>query len=127
MVGWELWRSKLDIWWWHVQRRIPHLVWHNDEVDVTITFRDSGRILDDATFDPEFFSDVVEPTRLYEAERILYEIGLRFDTGSGTGGRDWEFDWSLKGPVSVRFRRRTRKPERRISRRLSLVGSSESA
>ena len=35
--------------------------------------------------------------KLFEAEKLLRAAGVSFDTGCGCGGRDWEFDWSLKG------------------------------
>lgn len=34
---------------------------------------------------------------LFKAEDELLLAGVSFDTGSGCEGRDWEFDWSLKG------------------------------
>ena len=34
---------------------------------------------------------------VFQAESLLRKAGVRFDTGYGCGGRDWEFDWSLKG------------------------------
>ena len=34
---------------------------------------------------------------LHSAERELIKAGVSFDTGFGCDGRDWEFDWSLKG------------------------------
>jgi|WetSurSiteA1Bulk_404760.scaffolds.fasta_scaffold00030_13 hypothetical protein len=42
--------------------------------------------------------------KLFQAEKLLNEIGISFDTGGGFGGRDWEWDWSLKGPVKVYFK-----------------------
>jgi len=39
--------------------------------------------------------------KLHEAEKCLMEAGVSFDTGAGFGARDWNFDWSLKGPVKV--------------------------
>lgn len=46
---------------------------------------------------------------LWQAEEALRALGLTFDTGAGMGGdameRDWEWDWSLSGPVEVKFRR----------------------
>ena len=35
--------------------------------------------------------------KVYMAEHLLKEVGVRFDSGSGCGGRDWELDWSLRG------------------------------
>ena len=34
---------------------------------------------------------------LWEAEKQLRKAGIGFDTGGGFGGRDWRFDWSLRG------------------------------
>ena len=42
---------------------------------------------------------------LHEIEQRLFALGIRFDTGMGMGYRDWSFDWSLKGPVRVVYRR----------------------
>jgi len=39
--------------------------------------------------------------KLFEIERKFREIGVHFDTGGGFGGRDWEWDWSLKGPIKL--------------------------
>jgi len=41
---------------------------------------------------------------LFEIERLLLKNGISFDTGAGMGHRDWEWDWSLKGPVKVTVR-----------------------
>jgi len=35
--------------------------------------------------------------KIFEAETLLNEAGVHFDTGYGGGIRDWEFDWSLEG------------------------------
>ena len=35
--------------------------------------------------------------KVYQAETLLQEAGVRFDRGSGGGFRDWELDWSLSG------------------------------
>jgi hypothetical protein len=43
--------------------------------------------------------------KLNKVEKLLRDIGISFDTGSGCGGRDWEWDWSLKGPVKVFVKR----------------------
>ena len=43
--------------------------------------------------------------KLFEVQKLLSEIGVTFDTGFDCGSkeRDWEWDWSLKGPVKVFF------------------------
>jgi len=35
--------------------------------------------------------------KVFQAEKLLFEAGVVFDTGYGDGCRDWEFDWSLRG------------------------------
>jgi len=50
--------------------------------------------------------------KLFRIEKLLHEIGIRFDTGFGCGGRDWEWDWSLKGPVKVLFKRYTKEKKK---------------
>jgi len=46
---------------------------------------------------------------LWVAEDALRELGISFDTGSTLSDgdsmlRNWEWDWSLSGPIEVRFR-----------------------
>jgi len=38
-------------------------------------------------------------------EKAFHEAGIHFDTGAGFGFRDWEFDWSLEGPIKVYFKK----------------------
>jgi hypothetical protein len=38
---------------------------------------------------------------LFEIEKKFREIGITFDTGGGMGQRDWEWDFSLNGPVKI--------------------------
>jgi len=45
----------------------------------------------------------VDLDQVFRLEGILREMGVRFDTGTGCGGRDWNWDTALKGPVSVLF------------------------
>lgn len=42
---------------------------------------------------------VEQRSTIYEAERLLKEAGIRFDTGCGCGFIDWELDWSLSGAI----------------------------
>ena len=47
---------------------------------------------------------------LYKAMEALGDLGVTFDTGGsedeeGNLCYDWEFDWSLKGPAKVYFKR----------------------
>ena len=92
-----------------LRRRFPYLVWYGDEIDVRITLSEDKLNENDpfrALFGGAFF----------EIERTFHEMGISFDTGMGCEGRDWEWDWSLSGPISVSFRRRTQRPERRTAR-----------
>lgn len=98
------------------QRWIPAIVWHGDEIDVRLTFTEN-RLPDLQTTSPQE-AVLVGARRLhsgsfFEAEKHLRECGIRFDTGLGPDGRDWELDWSLDGPLRVRFIGRASRPERR--------------
>ena len=35
--------------------------------------------------------------KVWQAEALLKEAGLQFDSGVGGGEMEWEFDWSLRG------------------------------
>ena len=76
--------------WW--LRHVPRLVWHGQEVYVRVTFTDLGLGSDNPFQDP-----------LYIAEDALLKLGVHSDRGSGPSGRDWEWDWSLTGPIKVTF------------------------
>lgn len=39
--------------------------------------------------------------KLFKIEKLFRELGINFDTGGGMGARDWEWDFSLTGPVKV--------------------------
>ena len=85
-----------------ISRRFPRLVWYGDEIDVRVTFKGIGVL--GGGFEQEF-----------DADRLFRDMGINFDTGCGCHGRDWEWDWSLRGPISVKFRGRAKHPERRIA------------
>ena len=115
----RIWRQ---VWFYRLRRWLPRLVWVGDEIDVTITW------IEDA-LPPEGLTEADDPFAylyrggIYEIETSLHNMGVEFDKGIGCGGRDWEFDWSLKGPVHVAFRGRAKHPERRVSRRPRLVSA----
>lgn len=71
-------------------RNIPNIVWRRQQVEVGISF-DLNK---------------VDRKDLFEIERLLSKNGIHFDTGAGCGNRDWEWDFSLRGPVEVRFKRK---------------------
>lgn len=85
----NLWKLKL---WVRrtVVRCIPSIVWRRQQVEVGIHF-DLAR---------------VELKDILEIERLLSKNNIHFDTGAGCGNRDWEWDYSLDGPVVVRFKRK---------------------
>lgn len=101
---WQQQLRKIAAWMRMLRRKyLPYLVWEGDEIDVGVTLKGLGAIGGN-------------PSQVWEAQRALNEMGISFDTGSGLHGRDWEWDWSLKGPISVRFRRRAKNPETRTVR-----------
>lgn len=71
-------------------RYVPSIVWRRQIVEVGIHFDLSK----------------VDQKDLFEIEKLLSKNGIHFDTGAGCGNRDWEWDWSLRGPVKVRFKRK---------------------
>ncbi len=94
--------------WWARQiiLRIPRLVWVGDEVDVTVTFTQDP-------LDPDDPIAGLYSGGFAEIEKQLRHMGIKFDTGQGFNGRDWEWDWSLSGPINVRFRGCAREPGKR--------------
>ena len=53
--------------------------------------------------------------KLFEIQKLFGEIGITFDSGTGSGCRDWEWDWSLKGPVKVLHRKFKGEPDEKDS------------
>src|SRR5690349_18830397 len=88
--GWQLTRFRLASWLASLRSRLPSLVWYGQKIHVRVT-------LSHIPFE-----------QCQEIENRLDELGIRFDTGQGAEGRDWEWDWSLSGPISVRFVSRAR-------------------
>ena len=105
-----LWLGRWRAW---IRRKIPRLVWIGDEIDVCVTIT-SHPLPQDLTFAAEGFAALADEyasregrrDALGRAETALRDLGLSFDKGSGFDGRDWEWDWSLKGPIRVQFRAR---------------------
>ena len=71
-------------------RYTPSIVWRRQRIEVGIHFDLSK----------------VDRVDLFEIEKLLHKNGIYFDTGSGFGNRDWEWDFSLRGPIDVRFKRK---------------------
>lgn len=123
------WRAALSraYYWMARQRRrfLPYLVWYGDELDVRVTFTADklppieGPDLQAAM--REAFTEF-QRSPLVETEEALRRLGVGFDTGMGGDGREWEWDFSLSGPISVQFKRRARRPERRTARKAKTQG-----
>jgi len=68
----------------------------------------------------EFDRSKIDMGKLHEIEKLFLEMGIHFDTGASLcahGARDWEWDWSLRGPVKVFFVRFVEdNPENRYER-----------
>jgi hypothetical protein len=95
------------IWYWRLRRWLPRLVWIGDELDVLVQ-------LSEHPLNPDDPMASLAGGNVHIAEDAIRALGVNFDTGSGGAGRDWEWDYSLAGPISVRFKGRAAKPERRI-------------
>lgn len=108
--------------WWALLRKLPRLIWLDDEVNVVVTFT-SDRLLPGDTVDEAFRS--LFTGRLAQVEHALSDMGVGFDKGMGMDGRDWEWDWSLRGPISVRFRGRTKQAD--ATKRLRALSQKESS
>ena len=122
MNGWQIFLCRLRGYYIRLRRKCPYVVWYDDELDVTVTFS-REHLLPDGSIDDAFRT--LFGSRLAVVEKAIGDMDIGFDRGVGFDGRDWEWDWSLRGPISVRFRSRATKPERRRERpRPKLVCSS---
>jgi hypothetical protein len=109
--------QRIKAWLVSLRRRyIPHLVWWGDELDVIVTLKEDKLQPVTVTASGAGLEQCVQQLHrgsFYEIEKQMREVGITFDTGIGFNGRDWEWDYSLSGPISVRFKRRAQNPERR--------------
>lgn len=106
------WYKKL---WSNFKHMFPTLVWPGDELNVIVTFENDKLVFarEDRLGEPLPVEEiqklraeaekVIENSPLEEAEAHIRRAGIQFDTGIGATGRDWFFDYSLRGPVSVKF------------------------
>ena len=87
-----------------VNRLFPRLVWYGQEVDVILTFVEHDPLSD---FIDQVPNQVSNNDNLYEVEKLLQDMNIRFDVGYGSRGalrgRDWFLDYSLRGPLRVKF------------------------
>lgn len=81
--------SRAHSWIKRLSWKFPRLVWRGDEVWVNVKITNAGLGGTQTSF---------------AAEDEIRKLGISFDTGAGCGGRDWEWDWSLKGPIKITFR-----------------------
>lgn len=103
---------------WKRRRYIPYFVWWQDELDVVVTFSREKLDPDDPSPVGRLFDG-----DLHYVEESLRLMGIKFDRGMGWEGRDWEWDYSLSGPISVRFKGRAATPHLRRERpKPKLVG-----
>lgn len=114
MSGWAIFKGWARRRLARLRRRLPYLVWHGDEIDVGVTFFNFPL---QEGLDLEGAYRHLHSGKIHEIEKALRDVGVTFDKGMGFGGRDWEWDWSLEGPISVSFRRRAKRPELRYSNR----------
>ena len=116
MTGIRSFFSRIKVWIHvHIKNRLPSLVWVGDELDVCVTYSEDPINQDDPERGLTYGA-------LAEIEGQLAALGIRFDSGQGEHGRDWGWDWSLRGPISVTFREKAANPERRKARpKLRLV------
>ncbi len=72
-----------------------------------------GRMGDEVEVEIQFDLNRIDPDKLDQIRALFQEMGISFDTGTSVEKesdedwngmtRDWEWDWSLKGPVRVKF------------------------
>lgn len=99
-------RSRLRGCLTRLRRRLPHVIWAGQEVDVHVTLMGAG-----PDFEARAEGDGSRAIR--QAQTALHEAGIQFDSGGGLGVRDWQWDYSLNGPISVTLVGKARRPDRR--------------
>lgn len=102
---------------WFRRQYIPYLVFYGQDIDVGIRWKENRlpgqMVYPDMESAVEAARKELQKGHIFEIEKMMDEIGVGFDTGLGPSGRDWKWDWSLRGPVSVRFLGPCRTKERR--------------
>lgn len=116
-MGWlDRLRHELEKAWTKFHRKFPRLVWYGQELDVRLTFIDYMALV----------TESAERVAIDEAQAALRRAGITFDTGTDfvTGFRDWEWDYSLRGPLSVTFVGKNKKPEERSAYAGATIGTT---
>lgn len=101
---WQKVKSEVGFWWNRFMYSMPRLVWPGQEVDVTIHFNGIGLSQRTGDFN-EWLAEIknAEIKNYYDAIVALNSMGVHFDTGVGLDCAEWNFDYSLSGPVKVRY------------------------
>lgn len=92
------------------RKHIPFIVYWDDEVNVCVTWLEN-KLPEGVT--KEAAIKVLNSGPIYQIENLASEIGVDFDKGISFEGRDWEWDFSLRGPISLKFRGPCETKERR--------------
>lgn len=77
----------------------------NTKIDPS-PFVEGGHLVHDVGIHFNLDDSRVTLEKIQDIERLFHEMGITFDTGAGSGERDWFFDWSLKGPIKVSIQER---------------------
>lgn len=80
----------IKIFW---QKYFPSIIWRRQECEVLVCFDTSKVPLE----------------KVLKAERAIRNLGISFDAGAGCGTRHWEWDSSLSGPITVKFKCKKRR------------------
>ena len=101
--------SRLNMALVRLRRKFPYLIWYGQQVDVLVTWKENKL----QACDPSQVMNQLNGGHLYKIQQMMNEIGVTFDAGLGFEGRDWEWDWSLHGPISVTFKSACKTEDRR--------------
>jgi hypothetical protein len=99
-----------------IMRKLPRLVWYGDEVDVLVTFTGDKYTPEELSGGEVVFDNHRNATKMYLniAEVAMYHAGIGFDRGYGASGRDWMLDYSVTGPMRIKFVGRNKTPLNRV-------------
>lgn len=113
---WTTLKTKTRQHWDRFLRKLPRLVWYGDEVDVLITFPGDKYTPEELTDGEAVFDNKRNATKTYLniAEVAMYHAGIGFDRGYGADGRDWMLDYSVTGPMRIKFVGRNKTPLNRV-------------
>lgn len=107
-----------------LHRKLPRLVWYGDEIDVKIMFPKVTYPKQQLVAEPVNTNGCLTVQTQYAMDEVgtasaaLHKAGIGFDTGfgaldSGEFGREWFLDYSLRGPIRVKFIGKAKAPMNR--------------